>query len=496
MLNMREIDRIKDLIDNEGLSYTEAAKVTGYDRKTISKWHKSKSYPEYKRSKSSCPVKNKILKHIKSWVEEDITLISKGKRKKIRSDRKMHRDLIEMGINCSERSVNRYSAEYRPKEVFIEQEYFPAEDMQVDWGELYLDFEGDIREKVYIFVSTLPYSNTRFVRAYINCNTQSFSDGHMKAFEFLEGVPKRVRYDNLSSAVKKVLKGPNREEQDRMLYLKNFFGFETNYCNVAKGNEKGSVENAVGYIKNMYLSNNKVFKDMNELNEHLLNKCVRELETRHYRKDVSIKKLLDEERSDLKPIPTKKFDNNLKLPGKVRSTLMVQYDGVRYSVPSDYSGLNVTLIVDMDYVSVYRYDKLIAKHSRLYKQFGKEVYDFRHFLPALMSKSRALPNARCIVRSNFPPIFRKYLDGLNSRLENGNREMVKILLLHKNYDMKDVFFAMEWCYEHHSYSFDAVRMTLEEITHTRPAVEEISKAYPETADMPLNIKKYDKLIGV
>jgi transposase len=497
MLNMEEIDRIKDLIDNKGLSYSEVSRLTGYDRKTISKWHKSKSFPEYTREKNSSPVKDNIIDHIKNWIEEDIALIEKGKRKKIRSDRKMHRDLMGMGIRCSERSVNRYSAEYRPKEVFIEQEYNPGEDMQVDWGEIYLDFEADKRIKVYIFVATLPYSNSKYVRAYLKCDSQSFFDGHIRAFEFFGGIPKRIRYDNLSSAVKKVLKGSNRLEQDRMIYFKNFFGFETNYCNVAKGNEKGSVENAVGYAKRMYLSDNKTFKDTARLNKYLFSNCRSDLNNAHYRKGRTIKELLSDEIPCFKPIPDcEKFDNSLKLACKVRNTLTVQYDGVRYSVPSKYSGMNVTLVVDMDYVSVYKYDKLIARHYRLYKHFGKEVYDFRHYLPALIKKPGALPNAKCIARSYFPVIFNKYLDGLNSRTEYGNREMVKILMLHKDYKLKDIFFSMEWCYEHRSFSFDAVNMTLKELHNKRPSVEKVSKAYPETEDMPLNLKKYDKLIGV
>jgi transcriptional regulator with XRE-family HTH domain len=80
MLKMKDIDRIKHLIDNEGLSYSEVPKVTGYDRKTISKWHKSKDFSEYKRSKSSSPVRDKIVTYIKLWIEEDIALIGKGKR--------------------------------------------------------------------------------------------------------------------------------------------------------------------------------------------------------------------------------------------------------------------------------------------------------------------------------------------------------------------------------------------------------------------------------
>ena len=208
-----------------------------------------------------------------------------------------------------------------------------------------------------------------------------------------------------------------------------------------------------------------------------------------------IRDLLEEERSLLKSLPEVRFDNSVKVPAMVRSTLTVQYGGVRYSVPSSYSGANVLLKVDTDDLSVYHCDKLIAKHKRVYSAFCKEVYDFRHYLPAMIAKPRALPNAKCIVRSNLPPIFRKYLDGLSSRKENGNREMVRILMLNKDYSLKDIFFAMEWCYDHRAFSYDAVVLTLKDTTSGRPRVEAIKKAYPQTQDMPLNIKKYDKLIG-
>lgn len=496
MVNMSDIEQIKELKDKEGLSFREISKLLGIDRKTISKWYKSKSFPKYKRNNQPSPVKDRVIEHIEQWVKEDKKQIKEGKLNKIRSAVKMYDDLVSMGIKCSEPSVRNYLREYKPREVYIEQEYFAGEDMQVDWGELYVDFEGDIRSKVYIFVATLPYSNTRFVCPYIRCDSISFFDGHIKAFEFFGGIPKRIRYDNLTSAVKKVLKGSNREEQDKMIYFKTFFGFETNYCNIAKGNEKGSVENAVKYVKNRFLSTNTVFKDLDNLKIYLFNKCRDVLNSKHYRKNKLIKELLVEEVSKLNNLPNVKYDNSIRLLRKVTSTSTVKYEGVRYSVPSKYCSKRVLVYANIEEIKVYHKEKEIANHKRTYPIFNKEVYNFNHYLPVLIKKSRALPNAKCIVRSNFPPIFNKYLDGLNSRLENGNREMVKILFLNKEYDLKDIFFSMEWCYEYRSFSFDSVSMTLKELTTNKPTVEKIRKAYPEIKEMPLNLKKYDKLLGV
>lgn len=496
MLEMSDIEEIKKLIDDYKLSFSEVSRITGWDRRTIKKWYYSKSYPSYQRSTQPQPVKDRIIVYIKRWIEEDNESIRKGKIRKIRTAAKMYDDLVSLGIECSERSVRKYVNELKPQEVFIEQEYFPAQDMQVDWGSLNIDFENGINTKVNLFVATLPYSNTRFVVPYIKTDSLSFFDGHIKAFEFFGGVPKRIRYDNLSSAVTKVLKGPNREETNKMKYFKSFFNFESNYCNIAKGNEKGSVENAVGFVKRRLLSGNLIFKDYNDLKKYLFTKCRDELNKSHYRKKKLIKELLTEEILKFKPIPLERFDNSQKTPGKVSNTLMIHYDGVRYSVPDKYCRKSVIIKADTEYIEIYYQEKLIAKHKRTYSVFNKEVYDFRHYLPVLFVKSRALTNAKCIIRSNFPSIFWKYLDGLNSRLENGNREMVKILLLHKKYDIDNIFFSMEWCYEHRSYSYDAILVTLKEITVSKSKVEKINKTYPETQDMPLDLKKYDKLIGV
>ena len=163
---MKEIENIKYLIDVKKLNYSQISQITGLDRRTIKKWYLSKEFPQYQRNKITTPVKDKIIGYVKEWLEEDKILIRKGKIKKIRTASKMHEDLVEIDMRCSERTVRKYLSGMKPKEVFIEQEYTPADDMQVDWGEMYLDFQNDKRIKVYLFIATLPYSNTRFVCSY------------------------------------------------------------------------------------------------------------------------------------------------------------------------------------------------------------------------------------------------------------------------------------------------------------------------------------------
>lgn len=90
------------------------------------------------------------------------------------------------------------------------------------------------------------YSKASFVVAYEHADLVSFLDGHVRAFEYFEGVPRRLAYDNLKSAVIRVGKGKERVLNETFKKLRCHYLFELRFCNVARGNEKGDVENTTG----------------------------------------------------------------------------------------------------------------------------------------------------------------------------------------------------------------------------------------------------------
>src|SRR5258705_33385 len=75
------------------------------------------------------------------------------------------------------------------------------------WAEITLDGRPT---KVALFVMTLPYSDTLFVTAFPRECTEAFLEGHVRAFAFLGGVPRRISYDNSKIAVAKVTGGRSR----------------------------------------------------------------------------------------------------------------------------------------------------------------------------------------------------------------------------------------------------------------------------------------------
>ena len=86
---------------------------------------------------------------------------------------------------------------------------------QVDWGEALVYLDGHLT-RVYLFHLRLCYSQRPFVMAFLRQSQEAFFAGHVAAFEELGGVPRVITYDNLSLAVKRVLSGSRREEQQEL----------------------------------------------------------------------------------------------------------------------------------------------------------------------------------------------------------------------------------------------------------------------------------------
>lgn len=109
--------------------------------------------------------------------------------------------------------------------------------------------------------------------------------------------------------VKKVLKGGGREVTDRFLRFTEHMGFEAAFCNPSAGNEKGNVENKVGYLRRNYLVPEPKVKSLAAYNKNLLASCQKDLERSHYRKELHIVELFQDDRKALLPLPRIPFGN-------------------------------------------------------------------------------------------------------------------------------------------------------------------------------------------
>jgi transposase len=144
------------------------------------------------------------------------------------------------GYSGGESTVRAYVARQRQAKrhpaLYLPLEYDPGMDAQVDWGEAAVEM-GGARRAVQLFVMRLCYSRRLFVRAYPTQKQESFFEGHVHAFRHFGGVPRRLIYDNLGTAVLRVLEGHNREEQRAFVVFRSHYLFESRYCTPGEGHD-------------------------------------------------------------------------------------------------------------------------------------------------------------------------------------------------------------------------------------------------------------------
>lgn len=161
----------------------------------------------------------------------------------------------------------------KQKEMFIPLYHSPG-GAQVDFGEAQAVI-GGIQQKVHLFIMDIPHSDGCFVKAYFHENSESFCDGHVSAFEFFEGVPLFILYDNIKIAVTKILGDGRWLKIKSFTELQSHYLFTDRFARVGKGNDKGKVENLVGYARRNFLAPVPEFATIDELNAHLLECCLK-----------------------------------------------------------------------------------------------------------------------------------------------------------------------------------------------------------------------------
>jgi transposase len=114
------------------------------------------------------------------------------------------------------------------------------------------------------------YSGAAFHRAYYRATQQAFLEAHEYAFRYFGGVFRLLRYDNLKSAVKKVLRGHQREETERFIAFRSHWRFASEFCTPYEAHEKGGIEGEAGYFRRNHWVPIPKVRDLEEVNARLV----------------------------------------------------------------------------------------------------------------------------------------------------------------------------------------------------------------------------------
>jgi transposase len=326
-------------------------------------------------------------------------------------------------------------------EVYMPLVHRPGE-AQVDYFHALAKMAGRLR-KVAIFLMALPYSDAFFMMCTPRECTESFWEGHVRAFSFFGGVPTRISYDNSKIAVRSIIGVHRRRLTDGFLELASHYLFDYHFCTVRRPHEKGLVESTGKYARRNFMVPVPEVADYTELNVYLRERCQEDLKRRAGGRGQTKTERLPDDRAAFLPLPAAPFDACRKRATRANSLSLVRFSANDYSVPVCYGHHQVTVKGYWDRVEIYRHDRAIASHSRMWGK-GETAYDPRHYLPLLEQKPGALDHGRPFQDLELAecfPVLRRRLE--NERGCAGTKEYIAVLRLLEKHSTRQVAAAIE-----------------------------------------------------
>lgn len=443
------------------------------------------------------------LEPAKALIDAMLTVDLTAPRKQRHTARRVLARLVdEHGMtDLTYSAVRDYVAKRRPQiwaaagkateEAFVPQTHEPGAEAEVDFADLWIDLAG-VRTKCFLFTLRLSCSGKSVHRAYSTQGQEAFLEGHQQAFEVLGGTPlDKIRYDNLKSAVSRVLFGRNRTESARWVAFRSHHGFDAFYCTpgVEGAHEKGGVEGEGGRFRRNHLVPVPVVATMAELNQLLAGYDLADDHRRIGDRTISIGQHFALEVDLLRPLPAEVFETGLTLTPRVDRYARVTVRQCHYSVPAHLIGHRVRAVLRASEVLLFEGRNLVARHERATVR-GSQSLNLDHYLEVLTRKPGALPGATALVQARATGVFTNAHEAFWAAARKthgdgaGTRALVEVLLLHRHHRHGDVVAGITAALRVGAVSPDVVAVeTRKHQQHTNHAA---------TADAPVVVSLIDR----
>jgi transposase len=398
---------------------------------------------------------NRLIAEVLLFIHQILAADQQAPRKQRHTAQRIYQRLREEmpQQEVSPRSVRRAVKEWKQQhhqseraESYISQHYEAGREGQADWYEAYADLGGE-RVKLQVFCLRSMYSGAAFHRAYWRASQQAFLDGHTHAFQMFGGAFRVVRYDNLRSAVKQIMRGKRREQTTRFLAFRSHYLFDAEFCTPARGNEKGGVEQEVGRFRRRWWTPVPQHANLDDLNQHLLACCLQDQQRRIEGREQSIVEAFQHEHSQLTQHASEDFDLNETVSCMVDTNRCVHVKCNRYSTPLS-PGARAEVYIDASHVTVHSEGQQVARHERSYL-VKHEVLALEHYLAVLEHKPGALTHSKALVQYRqaglWPASFDVFWEKLIARhgRSEGTRAMIRLLQLIPAHGHKPLRVAIE-----------------------------------------------------
>ncbi len=431
------------------LSIREISRRTGLSRNTVRRYLRSDvSEPTFRVPERRSKL-DEFAEMLSAWLK-----VEAGRsRKQKRTVKQLHADLVSLGYGGSYSRVAAFARAWKQNRqreqntvgrgAFVPLAFGPGEAFQFDWSEDWAIIDGE-RVKLQVAHAKLCCSRAFLVRAYPLQTHEMLFDAHAHAFRVFGGVPRRGIYDNMKTAVDRVLRGKERQVNSRFQAMVGHYLFEAEFCNPASGWEKGQIEKNVQDARHRLWQPTPSFSTLEALNDWLEERCkALWQEIPHGRLPGTVADVWADEAPALMPL-SRPFDGFVEYSKRVSPTCLVHLERNRYSVPASFANRPVSLRVYPDRIVVAAEGRIVCEHSRIvqrsHNRQGQTVYDWRHYLAVVQRKPGALRNGAPF--AELPDAFRHLQQHLLRR-PGGDREMVEILALVLQHDEQAVLCAVE-----------------------------------------------------
>ncbi len=449
MITYKDYSEIHFCFDQLKMSKEQIAKSLNLSPTTIRFWLSKESFAKSAKKKHTSkldPFKEKIHQLLAQCPDY--------------SGKQILQFIHNEGFDGGRSIVNDYLKSIRPKErkAYLSLNFPPGDSAQVDWGVAgYISIDGT-RRKVSYFVMVLCYSRMIYVEFSIGEAQEFWLKFHENAFKYFGGVPKKVMVDNCKTAVISHKKTEDVVFNSHYQDFAHHYGFHIIACNVRQPQEKGRVENGVGYVRKNFLVGRKLepFELLNIEIKDWLDMANKRLHGTTNKPPIT---LLEEE--NLQGFgELNGYICSRKIPTKINKLFRVRFAGNTYSVPAQYSFEDAIINVFIDKIIITSKGREIAKHERYFGS-KKDIENPMHSKSLIETRKRASEQKIVAWLYRLSCKAHIFYAELAKRSLNLMRELNKISALQTTYTDQEIAMALEDCIVNEAFGVDYMRNILD-----------------------------------
>jgi transposase len=437
--------RIHDHLGRQQLSVAQTARALGLHPRTVAKWATVEQFRRRAGSPRASlldPFKSQIVR----WLDTHPY-----------STQQIFQRLREAGFAGGVTIVKDYVHRIRPRprEAYLTLTFEPGECAQVDWGSCGTIAVGRTRRRLSFFLMVLCYSRLMYLEFTVSQTMEFFLGCHEHAFTAFGACPGRVMVDNLRSAVLQRLAGVAPVFNPKYLDFARHWGFEITACTPARGNEKGRVENGIGYVKKNLLAGLELpeFAALQPAAQLWVD-TVANVRVHSATHERPIDRFA-QERPKLRALATAGFDLGRVLNVRASRQFRVPFEANAYSVPARYAGERLLLKAYPDRVCLYHRDQLVARHPRCFDRH-QDIEDPQHARELLAQRKSAREQRLLTQLLALSPRASAYYAGLEAKRVNPRMHARKILALAEMHGAQAVARALDDALELQAFSAEYI----------------------------------------